>query len=322
MTAKRLIALLVFFGVLLGGLFPQNTPAEEALPDVYPVALFAFHERGSGVKGFGEKVSDILFASLVVNPELYLVDRAEMKKTLDEYELKLSGLVNPAQAPQVGQLTGAKIIVTGSVIEADRSLYLVAKVIGTETGRVKGAMVKGKTSDELGNLIEQLAEKVGETIAKDAGILVAKKVKMEDRIAALKEKLGEGKRPILYVKVAERHVGRFVIDPAAETELTLFARQTGFEVIDRQKGTEKQADVLLVGEGFSEFATRRGNLISVKARLEVKAVDTKTDKVIAIDRQTEVVIDVTEQVAGKSALQQAAAAIAERMLPKLVEKAE
>jgi hypothetical protein len=41
---------------------------------------------------------------------------------------------------------------------------------------------------------------------------------------------------------------------------------------------------------------------------------------VAIDRQTDVEVDLTEQIAGKKALQKAAATIAERMLPKLVTK--
>lgn len=324
MSLNRCFLMVACVALFQFGAPPPSVHAEDeeaaGAGEVYPAAIFPFQERGAGAKGYGEKVSDILFGELVASPELYLVDRAELKKTLDEYELKLSGIVNPAQAPQIGKLTGAKILITGSVIETDRTLRLVAKIIGTETSRMKGAMVKGKTSDELGALVEQLAEKVAETIAANANILVAKEVKMEDRIAALKAKLGDAKRPTLYVKVTERHVGQFTIDPAAETELTLFARETGFEVVDSKKGAEKDADIILVGEGFSEFATRRGNLISVKARLEVKAIDGKTDKVIAIDRQTEVVIDVTEQVAGKTALQKAAAAIAERMLPKIVKE--
>jgi hypothetical protein len=43
-----------------------------------------------------------------------------------------------------------------------------------------------------------------------------------------------------------------------------------------------------------------------------------TDKIIAIDRQTAVMVDLTEQIAGKNALQSAAAQIAERLLPQLV----
>jgi hypothetical protein len=62
---------------------------------------------------------------------------------------------------------------------------------------------------------------------------------------------------------------------------------------------------------------RHGNLISVKARLELKAIDQATGKVVAIDRQTTVAVELTEQIAGKTALQEAGAMLAERMLPKI-----
>lgn len=305
-------------GMMMGSAAPVAVAEDGS--SVYPTAIFAFSERGSGVQGSGAKISDILFGELVVNPELILVDREDMKKILAEHELNLSGLVSPGQAIQVGQLTGAKIIVTGSIIEADKRLYLVAKIIGTETSRVLGASVKGTTRDELGPLVETLAQKVAETITAQTDKLVAKTVKTEDRIAAVKKGLGEAKRPSVSVKILEEHVGQAVIDPAAETEMSLYLRETGFELFDADSGGAKRADIVIKGEGFSEFAVRRGNLVGVKARVEIKAIDAKTDKVVAIDRQTAVVVDLTEQIAGKKALQDAAAAVAERMLPKLVQK--
>jgi TolB-like protein len=287
--------------------------------EMYPTAIFPFHERGSGVKGQGAIVSDILFSQLVISPDLMLVDREEMDKTLSEHELNLSGMVNSAQAVQVGQLTGAKLLITGSIIQADKTLYLVAKIIGTETSRVLGESVKGRTTDELAPLVEQLAAKVAAKIAASADQLVAKVVTREDRISALKKVLGKATRPVVSVSIHERHVGQATIDPAAETEISLFCKETGFEVLDAAAG-KKGVDIIIKGEGFSEFAMRRGNLVSVKARLEVKAIDPATDKIIAIDRQVAVEVDLTEQIAGKKALQKAAAMIAERMLPKLVKK--
>jgi hypothetical protein len=254
----------------------------------------------------------------VTNPALYLVDRQDLKKTLDEHELNMSGMVTPDQAVKVGKLTGAKILVTGSVIEADKTLYLIAKIIGTETARVLGESVKGKTSDEIAPLVEQLAQQVGASIVTSADKLVAKEVRIEDRIAALKKGLGDAKRPSVTVRVQERHVGQATIDPAAETELTLFCKESGFDVVD-PKAANGKADIIIQGEGFSEFALRRGNLVSVKARVEIKAVDAN-EKILATDRQTAVVVDLTEQIAGKAALQEAAAQIAERLLPKLVKK--
>jgi TolB-like protein len=290
--------------------------AHKKAPAVYPTAILPFTESGAGVKGYGEKVSGILFAELVTNNKLMLVDRAELKKTLEEIELNLSGVVKPSEAIKVGQFTGAKVIISGTVIEAGSSLYLVAKIIGTETTRVLGAKVKGDIDDELGPLVEQLAVKVGETVEKQAGKLVAEKVKIEDRIKAIKKALGKKRRPSVRFEIEERHVGRATVDPAAQTELGMLFKETGFNVLDGD--SVEKADVTIKGEGMSEFAMRRGNLISVKGRLELKAIDNKTNRVIAIDRQNTVTVDLTEQIAGKNALQEAAALIAERMFVKLV----
>jgi TolB-like protein len=312
--AKRVVALLAGF-VLAGTAIAQETAA----PRVYPAAVFPFQERGQEVAGYGQQVSDLLFALLAVDPELYLVDRADMKEMLDEAELSLSAMVTPGQATQVGQLTGAKIIVTGSVMAVGRRTYVVAKIIGTETTRVLGASVKGGPEDDIDVLVEQLAEKVAETIRERASELVAKPIQKKDFIAELNKSLGDADRPTVFVTIPERHVGQATIDPAAETEVTMLARETGFPVVDSKSGRRKDADIVLAGEGFSEFAMRKGNLVSVKARLELKAIDAATGKVVAIDRQTAVVVDLTEQIAGKAALQKAAKEIAARMLPKLVQ---
>jgi hypothetical protein len=123
------------------------------------------------------------------------------------------------------------------------------------------------------------------------------------------------------IQVTERHVGQRTIDPAAETELALFCRELGFTVVDNAPGSRGEADVLLTGEGFSEFAARHGQLVSVRARLELKAVERRTGRVLAVGRQTTVAVDMTEQIAGKTALQEAAAELASRILPQLAESA-
>src|SRR5438128_116981 len=69
----------------------KDQDKEANVPVVYPAAIFAFEERGAGAKEMGAKVSDILFAKLVDRDELHLVDREELKKTLAELELNLSG---------------------------------------------------------------------------------------------------------------------------------------------------------------------------------------------------------------------------------------
>jgi len=314
-----------FRGVLTGlVLLAFSLPAlaaEEEAPAVYPVALLPFQERGPEVKGLGGKVTDLLFADLVANPDLFLVEREDLQKVLDELKLSLTGLIKPDQATAVGQLTGAKILVTGSVIQVDKSIYVVAKIIGTETSRVLGASVKGDVAGDLSPLVGELAGEVAKTIKTRAKQLVAKQVTREDRIAALKKRVSDRRLPAVLVTLKESHVGRASVDPAAATELTLLLAETGFTVIDPEKGKAAEADVILQGEGLSEFAGRMGELVSVKARLEVKAVDADSGKVLAADRQTAVVVDLTEQLAGKAALQEAAAQIADRLLPKIAKTA-
>ncbi len=314
MLTKRLR----FCGILLGmlGTVRGMTMAEE----VYPAAILPFRERGADARELGAQVGDLLFAHLATNPNIYLVEREDLEQTLKELELNRSGLVKPAEAIRVGQLTGAKLLVTGSVLLIDGKLHLVAKIIGTETSRVLGAAVKGDVRDELDGLVEELAEQIAKTIVDQADKLVAKPKDRKDVVAKMRAALGKSKRPTVSISIPERHVGQATIDPAAETEIGLFCRELGFEVIDSTGKSSGKADILLTGEGFSEFASRHGNLISVKARLELKAVEVATNRVIAVDRQTSVAVDLTEQIAGKSALQEAAAEIAERLLPKLVDR--
>jgi hypothetical protein len=125
--------------------------------------------------------------------------------------------------------------------------------------------------------------------------------------------------PKVWIQISERHIGQATIDPAAETEVALLFEQAGFKVIDHKNGNRKQADIFVEGEAFSEFATRHGDLVSTKARVEVKAVNRDSGERIATDRQTEIAVDLSEQIAAKTALQKAGAEIGFRLIPKLVQ---
>ena len=50
----------------------EEAKAESKALTIYPTAIFPFEERGAGAKDLGAKVADILFAKMVVNPDLYL----------------------------------------------------------------------------------------------------------------------------------------------------------------------------------------------------------------------------------------------------------
>ncbi len=287
--------------------------ARSADPLILTVAVFNFDAKDDAAREVGAQAATLINANLSAMPELIMVERAELEKILGEQEMGLSGTVSADTAAKVGQLTGAKVLVTGRVFKADKETVMVAKIIGTETSRVYGELVKSEAKP-VTDLSSELAKKVGATITAKAETLVAKVESREERIEKLKKIVAGRNLPAVSVKIGERHFGQPVIDPAAETELSLILQQCGFTVVD-DKSTEK-AEVEITGDAFSAFGLRKGNLFSCKARVELK-VQKRDGDILVIDRQTSVAVDITEQTAAKTALQNAAAALAERVAPKI-----
>jgi Curli production assembly/transport component CsgG len=287
-----------------------------AADEMLTVAVFDFASPDDVVQDLGPKVATLINADLSAEPNLVLVERAELDKALGEQELGLSGTVTPDSAAKVGQLTGAKVLVTGRVFKVEDNLVLVAKIIGTETSRVYGEVVNGKPDAPITDLAAELAKKIAADVTQKSDTLIAKVESPEDRIAAIKKEIKGKTLPSVSVKISEQHFGQFVIDPAAQTELSLILKQCGFKVVD-ELSTNK-ADIEITGEAFSEFGLRKGNLQSCRARIEIKARDTASGNIIAVDRQTSVAVDIAEHVAAKTALQNGAGELSERLIPELV----
>jgi hypothetical protein len=178
--------------------------------------------------------------------------------------------------------------------------------------------VRGTTgSASISDMSTDMAARIVKIVGDKADTLVAKVEKPEDLIGRLQPQVQGRKLPTVSITIAERHIGTATIDPAAETEVGFILQKLGFAVTDK-KDTTAKADMEITGEAFSEFGMRKGNLVSCKARVELKAVDRVTGRVLSIDRQTSVAVDLSEHLAAKTALQDAAAKLTERLLPKLV----
>jgi Curli production assembly/transport component CsgG len=285
-----------------------------ASPEILTVAVFNFESKDEAVRELGPQVAALISANLSTQPGILTVEREELKKVLGEQELGLSGTVSPDTAAKVGHLTGARVLVTGRVFRANGDLVIVASIIGTETSRVYGSVVTAKATASIAALSEELAKKIGDVLSRKADTLVAKVQTREELVAKIKKAL-EGKTlPTVSVRISERHFGQPVVDPAAETELGKILMECGFKVVNDRSPEKPQVEI--TGDAFSAFGLRKGNLISCEAHLELKAQKRDGD-ILAIDRQTSVAVDIAEQTAAKTALQNAADAMAERLLPKL-----
>lgn len=302
--------------IILALLLGAHLNLHAASNDVLTVAVFDFESKDENVRDLGAKVATLVNVSLSAEPQLITVERAELEKVLGEQELGLSGTVSADTAAKVGNLTGAKVLVTGRVFRADNQMLIVAKIIGTETSRVYGELVQGNSSTPISELSAELAKKIAADVVQKGDTLIAKVETREQQVEKLKKALGDKKRPVVSVKIPEQHFGQHVIDPVVETELSLLLKECGFTVVD-DKSTQLP-EVEITGAAFSEFGLRKGNLQSCRARIEIKIRDVATGNVIAVDRQTSVAVDLAEHVAAKTALQNGAGELAQRLLPKLV----
>ena len=131
--------------------------------------------------------------------------------------------------------------------------------------------------------------------------------------------------------IPEVHINRPVVDPAAETEIKKILKEVGFEVIEAKKETLAKwakdysmagVDIIITGEGFSEFGSRIGGLVSCIARLEVQATERESHRIVSSQRSTRRAVDLSEAVAAKTALQAAGRELAIKTIEKIAGELE
>ena len=311
--------------------------SQPSKPGDLTVAVLTFDSDLKTPERSGELTSDVLSARLGAMGGIRVVERQDIAKVLAEQKVTLSGLVSPEEGVKVGKMLGAKLLVTGRVTTTGTKLYVICKVVGTETSQVKGLFLTLPQNTSLEDLLDKVGEKLQESLPAWSKELVPAEQRGPDDEAVLKKLLNGKAPPAVAVVAPEMHVGPRVIDPAVETEFKKLLTHTGVPVTALKPEGEAQVIAhvkdfgqlartlagtryLIYGEAFSEAAGTVAGMTVALARVEIQFIDLETGKVLLADRATARAADLAEHLAAKTALQKAARELAMKMLPKLYEQ--
>lgn len=295
------------------------------------IALMDFESKAPGNADFGRQIAEVLTIRLSLLDGITVVERQKLKDVLAEQKLRLSGLSATDQATQVGKLLGAEIVIFGQSFPVGDELYVPMKLVAAETAALKGVIVRAPMTEELADVLDRAGEELAKALQQHLPALVPRPAAELDPIEAWRARLGDRRRPTVAVIVPETHVQQVIPDPAAETEIKRLLLRLGCEVrAVKDEATQKWArnmkgskdhwpdtladvDLVVMGEAFSERAAAFDGRVSCTARLEVSVVERLAGKLLEADRTTERAVDLSEQIAAKSALQKCGHVVGQRL---------
>jgi hypothetical protein len=302
--------------LVCGPILTLALSAHAVFGDSKPLTVGVF-DFDSAYKVKRHVITDIVTATLSADPHFITVERSELTKALAEQAWGLSGDINSETAAKVGELTGARILVTGRLFKADKGYTIIAHIIGTETGRVYTEMVEDSSLSNTTRMASELSQKIAETIIGQSTNLVANAEPHDDRITRIIKSVRGNKRPIVSMDITERRLGEDVSSSTVETELGLILQKAGFTVVDER--SDEKPDMEIIGNAIGELGAKRGSLFPCRAIIEVKVRERKTGKILVFDRQASDAVDIGEQTAAQTALEKATDELAARLVPLLAQ---
>lgn len=123
------------------------------------VAVFPLEDlaASANTRGLGEEIATALTNGFARSGKVRVVERARLKRILEELHAGASGPADEHAAVRAGRLLGANTLVLGSFLKFRDSIKINVRVVKTETGEILSTgKVAGKFS-RLPDLEEKLS---------------------------------------------------------------------------------------------------------------------------------------------------------------------
>jgi curli biogenesis system outer membrane secretion channel CsgG len=194
---------------------------------------------------------------------------------------------------------------------------------GTLTGNFKSKAMQDTLGKSIQDVLAELIERIGSSTPSTVSVSQSTGNSIVDC-----SRINGAKAPRIMVVIPEVHITQKIPDPAGETEIIKKLVEKGFFVVDQKQiaairdrekiltalknpqaaaslGAEFGANIIIIGEAFSELAGREEKLISTRARVEARAIQTDNARILATDGKFGSGLDIAEFVSAKTALRNA-----------------
>jgi TolB-like protein len=123
---------------------------------------FQIQGRGSDNPDLGKIVAEWFITALVQEGRFDVIERRLLEKVIEEQKIGVSGIVDEGSASKLGKVLGAKIVITGTVLEFQNVLEVNARILEVESSSIIAAENVKSTSGaaRLEDLVVEMAQKI------------------------------------------------------------------------------------------------------------------------------------------------------------------
>jgi TolB-like protein len=156
---KCAIALIVLAGYLLA--FQPATASADFTKTKIAVLDFQVQGGNDDNSDIGKIVAEWLVTALVKEGRFDVIERRLLAKVLEEQKIGVSGVVDADSASKLGKVLGAKVVITGSVLQFQNIIEVNARIIEVESSSIIAAESVQSTSEvRLEELVGQMTNKI------------------------------------------------------------------------------------------------------------------------------------------------------------------